>query len=147
MAAKAHEARAAQRTIMAQMDDCIDEHATVKGKLDACELPSGLAACGSPPSVVHVHHQALVTLVSGQRILLQERRDRLDSELRADEDSARRRVRDRPVQDDDGGGAAIEVDRKRGILKANGLAAVVMAVVVAVVGAILAKGYLAGGAH
>jgi hypothetical protein len=148
MAPKAHEARAAQRTIMAQMEDCIDEHTAVKGRLDACELPVGVGSCGSPPSVVHVHHQALCVLVGGQRILLQRDRDLMEAGI--DEDDARRLERRersaRPHADDDGG-SLIEVDRKKGTLKASGTAAVVMAVVVVVVMAVLVGKQYLGGAH
>ena len=118
-------ANAAQRTIVAQMDTCIDEHTSVKGRLDACELPVGAAACGSPPSVVHIHHQALCTLVGGQRILLQERRDRLEQDMLDDEDGRRRRDRPRPQPDAD-----LMVDRKRGVLRANGPVAMMLAIVV-----------------
>ncbi len=144
MAPKAHEARAAQRTIMAQMDDCIDEHTAVKSKLDACELPVGVGACGSPPSVVHVHHQALCTLVSGQRIILQRDRDILEAGI--DEYDARRSERRersaRPAHDDVV--SLIEVDRKCGTLKASGTAAVVMAVLAVVVAVLVGKQYLEG---
>jgi len=136
-----HEARAAQRTIIAQMDACICDHGAAKQKLDACVLPGGMA-CGSSPDVVHVHHTALCTLVTGQRILLQDRRDLLEAGI--DDDDARRAERRersaRPHADDDGG-SIIEVDRKKGTLKASGTAAVVMAVVVVAVAAIAAWGH------
>lgn len=127
-------ANAAQRTIVAQMDSCIDEHTSVKGRLDACELPVGAAACGSPPSVVHIHHQALCTLVGGQRILLQERRDRLEQDMLDDDDRSRRRERPQPETSD------LLVDRKRQILRANGPVAMMLAIVAA-------AGALAWAAH
>jgi len=142
-----HEARAAQRTIIAQMDACIFDHGAAKQKLDACVIHGGMA-CGSSPDVVHVHHTALCTLVTGQRILLQDRRDLLEAGI--DDDDARRSERRerpaRPAHDDDGG-SLIEVDRKRGTLKASGTAAVVMAVVVVVVMAVLVGKQYLGGAH
>ena len=140
-----HEARAAQRTIIAQMDACIFDHGTAKERLDACILPvTSSASCGSSPSLVHVHHTALCTLVTGQRILLQDRRDLLEAGI--DEDDARRERAERAEHDDDGG-SLIEVDRKRGTLKASGTAAVVMAVLVVVVAAVLAGKQYLGGAH
>lgn len=110
------QANAAMRTIVAQMDQCIDEHGRAKKRLDDCELPAGNAVCGVPAAVAHVHHSALCTLVSGQRILLQERRDRLDMALAGDDDDA---------QDD------LMVDRKRGVLRANGPVAMMLAIVAA----------------
>jgi hypothetical protein len=144
-----HEARAAQRTIIAQMDACIFDHGTAKERLDACILPvTSSASCGSSPSLVHVHHTALCTLVTGQRILLQDRRDLLEAGI--DEDDARRserRERAARAAHDDDGGSLIEVDRKRGTLKASGTAAVVMAVLVVVVAAVLVGKQYFGGAH
>ncbi len=123
----APKANAAQRTIIAQMDTCIDEHGRAKKRLDECELPAGVAACGSPPSVVHIHHQALCTLVGGQRILLQERRDRLEQDMLDDDDRGRRRDRPRPQAET----SDLLVDRKRQILRANGPVAMMLAIVVA----------------
>jgi hypothetical protein len=123
----APKANAAQRTIIAQMDTCIDEHGLAKKRLDECELPSGAAACGAPPSVVHIHHQALCTLVGGQRILLQERRDRLEQDMLDDDDLARRRNRPRPQAET----SDLLVDRKRQILRANGPVAMMLAIVAA----------------
>jgi hypothetical protein len=122
----APKANAAQRTIIAQMDTCIDEHGRAKQKLDACVLPGGLA-CGSSPDVVHVHHQALCTLVGGQRILLQERRDRLEQDILDDDDRGRRRDRPRPQAET----SDLLVDRKRQILRANGPVAMMLAIVAA----------------
>jgi len=120
------EARAAQRTIIAQMDACIVDHGLAKQKLDACVLPGGMA-CGSSPDVVHVHHTALCTLVTGQRILLQDRRDLLDASV--SEPAPREPRRERARDDEDG--AALFVDRKRQILRANGPVAVLLAIVAA----------------
>lgn len=120
-------ANAAQRTIIAQMDTCIDEHGRAKKRLDECELPTTAALCGSPPSVVHIHHTALCTLVNGQRILLQERRDRLEQDMIDDDDGRRRRDRPRPQAET----ADLMVDRKRGVLRANGPVAMMLAIVAA----------------
>jgi hypothetical protein len=121
-----HEARAAQRTIIAQMDACIYDHGSAKQKLDACVLPGGMA-CGSSPDVVHVHHTALCTLVTGQRILLQDRRDLLEAGIYDDE--ARRT--DHASHSEHGDGDSLMVDRKRGILRANGATALVFAILLA----------------
>jgi hypothetical protein len=124
----APKADAAQRTIIAQMDACIVDHGLAKQKLDACVLPGGLA-CGSSPDVVHVHHTALCTLVGGQRILLQERRDRMEQDMI--DDDALRAQRSAPAHEG-GDEPSLFVDRKRGVLRANGPAAIILAVCVAV---------------
>jgi len=122
------EARAAQRTIIAQMDACIVDHGLAKQKLDACVLPGGMA-CGSSPDVAHVHHTALCTLVTGQRILLQDRRDLLDASV--SEPAPREPRRERAREDD---APAFEMDRRR--VRASGPAAIIVAVCL-VVGVVL----------
>ena len=64
--------KAATQVLVKALSDSIEEHDTTKKELRACVL-TPTPGCGVPSNVVLSHHNALVTLVNGQTLLLQSR--------------------------------------------------------------------------